>query len=107
FVCLLLFPAILAFGQETTGGINGHVKDRSGATIARAQVEITSPALIVAKKVETDGAGYFYFQQLPPGEYVLSVMAPNFRTFKQSGIILEVSKLPTFEICLEIAAAPA
>jgi hypothetical protein len=96
-----LLPAL---AQETTGGINGHVKDKSGAAIAKAQVELSSQALLTAKKMDTDNAGYFYFQQLPPGTYILTVTAPNFRTFRQTGIALEVGKLPTFEIGLEVGA---
>jgi hypothetical protein len=96
---------LTAIGQETTGGINGYVKDKSGAAIAKAQVQLTSPALLSSKQVETDNAGYFYFQQLPPGEYTLVVTAPSFRTFKQVGIALGVGKLPTFDVGLEIGAA--
>src|SRR5215470_17646372 len=44
-MCLGLAFALLptAYGQETTGGIKGYVKDRSGATVAKAQVELSGP----------------------------------------------------------------
>ncbi len=104
--CFLIVMFVLsAIGQETTGGINGYVKDKSGAAIAKAQVQLTSPALLTSKQVETDNAGYFYFQQLPPGEYALVVTAPSFRSFRQTGISLGVGKLPTFDVGLEIGAA--
>lgn len=93
---------VLMVGQETTGGIKGYVKDKSGAVIAKAQVELQSTALIVPKKAETDGAGYFYFQQLPPGNYTLTVVAPNFRTYKQTAIPLSVGQLPSLDIGLEV-----
>src|SRR5204863_6226220 len=46
-----------------------------------------------------------YFQALPPGEYTLTVTAQNFRTHKATGIPLEVGKLPTFDITLEVGTA--
>src|SRR5712675_1130929 len=59
-LCTVFALGALLVGQETTGGIKGYVKDKSGAVIARAQVELQSTALIVPKKAETDGAGYFF-----------------------------------------------
>jgi Carboxypeptidase regulatory-like domain/TonB dependent receptor len=103
-VLAMMFLAFSAFAQETTGGISGYVKDKSGATVVNAQVELSSPALLTAKKAASDSGGYFYFQQLPPGSYTLTVTAPNFRTYKQSGIDLEVGKLPTIQVGLEIGA---
>lgn len=101
-LCTVMALTVLSVGQETTGGIKGYVKDRSGAVIAKAQVELTSNALIVSKKAETDGAGYFYFQQLPPGSYTLTVSSPNFRTYKQTAIPLAVGQLPVLDIAMEI-----
>jgi outer membrane receptor protein involved in Fe transport len=101
-LCTVVALTALSVGQETTGGIKGYVKDKSGAVIAKAQVELTSTALIVSKKAETDGAGYFYFQQLPPGNYTLTVTAPNFRSYKQTAIPLAVGQLPSLDISLEI-----
>lgn len=104
---VLVFVVLVsvAAAQETTGGINGYVKDRTGAAIAKAHVELVSQVLLAPKQATTDEAGYFYFQQLPPGEYTLTVTSPNFRTFKQSGIDLEVGKLPTFQVGLEVGTA--
>jgi len=67
-VCALVFTMLPTAGaQETTGGIKGYVKDKSGATVPRAEVELTSSALLAPRKAPTDNAGYFYFQLLPPG----------------------------------------
>jgi len=91
-----MLPA--AFAQETTAGIKVYVKDASGGTVPNAQVELTSAALLAPKKAQTDSAGYYYFQALPPGQYTLTVTARNFRTVKETAIPLEVGKLPTFDI---------
>src|ERR1017187_6291934 len=69
----LLLPAILialcflhgAFAQETTAGLLGIVKDPSGASIAKANVEVTGSSLIGTRKVQTDDAGNFRIAALP------------------------------------------
>ena len=75
FVPFLWFVALLALAgippalaQETTAGIQGTVKDSSGAVIPKASVEVTSPALIGVKKMDTD-QGYFRFANLPKGGF--------------------------------------
>src|SRR5438046_8545509 len=98
FLVSALVPA--AYSQETTGGIKGYVKDKSAATVAKAEVELSGSALLASRKGLTDTSGYFYFQLLPPGDYTLTVSSAGFRTYKQTGIPLETGKLPTLEIVL-------
>src|SRR5262245_41943504 len=74
-LCLLLSLAVFlpaALAQETTGGMKGYVKDKTGGSVAGAEVELSSTALLTPRKAEADSAGYFYFQLLPPGEYTLT-----------------------------------
>ncbi len=99
-VALMALP--LAFSQETTAGLQGTVRDSSGAVVANASVEISGPALIGTKKVQTDGAGNYRFAALPPGDYLLTVTASGFRTFKQSGIQLATGRLPNLDVSLEV-----
>ena len=68
---LLILP--YAFAQETTAGIQGTVRDSTGAVVAKATVEVTSSALIGVKKGETDSAGFYRFSNLPPGDYTFRV----------------------------------
>jgi hypothetical protein len=98
----LILPS--AFAQETTGGIKGYVKDRSGASVPGAEVQLSGTALITPRKVETDSAGYFYLQLIPPGEYTLTATAKGFRTYKQAGIDISAAKLPTLEIVLDVGS---
>src|ERR1019366_6533962 len=85
-IALLILPCALA--QETTAGIQGSVKDPSGASVVSANVEVSGTALIGTKKAQTDQVGYFRFANLPPGVYSVTVTAPGFRTFKQEAINL-------------------
>ena len=72
-IALLILPC--AFAQETTAGLIGTVKDPSGSVMANATVEVSGPALIGTRKVQTDVGGNFRFAELPPGQYALTVTA--------------------------------
>ncbi len=101
-ISLLALPAL--FAQETTAGLQGTVKDPSGAGIAKASVEVTSPALIGIKKMDTDAVGAYRFANLPPGIYTVTVTATGFRTYRAANIELQVGHLPTVEVRMEIGA---
>ena len=101
---LVMAVLLLAAGlsaQETTAGLQGTVRDPSGAAIVKASVVVTSPALIGEKKVDTDSGGYFRFANLPPGVYTVAVAASGFRNFRQQ-VTLAVGRLPTLEVAMEI-----
>lgn len=98
-IALMVMPCALA--QETTAGLQGTVKDATGAIILKATAEVTSPALIGIKKVDTD-QGYYRFANLPPGTYTLMVTAPGFRVYKKENIVLEVGHLPTVDVTLQV-----
>ena len=98
---LVLFaPSILA--QETTAGLQGTVKDPSGAVVSAAQVVVTGTTLVGSKQNVTDASGYYRFANLPPGTYTLTVKAPGFSTLKREGLVLEVGHLPTVDLELKV-----
>ncbi|MGZ4731193.1 MAG: outer membrane beta-barrel protein [Terriglobales bacterium] len=107
-LCLLVLFALalsVAVAQETTAGLQGFVKDQSGAFISSATVEIEGVSLIGAKKAETDTGGFYRLTGLPPGSYTLTVTARGFKVEKRAGIVLEVGRLPNVDIQLEVGAA--
>lgn len=100
----LLLAAVVATGQETTGGIRGTVTDPSGAAVPNATVEASSPSLVRAQRTTTDATGSYIFPSLPPGTYTITVTAHGFRTLEQSGIVLQVGRLLTVDARLEVGA---
>ena len=92
----------ICLAQETTGGLQGTVKDPSGAVVSGAQVVVTGPTLVGSKQVVTDASGYYRFANLPPGAYTLTVKAPGFETLKREGLVLEVGHLPTVNLTLKV-----
>jgi len=100
---LMLFAASV-WAQETTGGLQGTVKDPTGAVVPKASVLLKSSALVGTKESVSDNSGYYRFTNLPPGEYTMTVTAQGFKTEKREGLKIEVGHLPTVEITLEIGA---
>ena len=78
FVLALL--AAVAFAQETTGGLQGTVRDPSSAVVPRAHVVVAGTTLLGKKSEDTDASGYYRFANLPPGVYTITVTAKGFKT---------------------------
>ncbi len=105
-IIALLLSGVAIYAQETTGGLQGTVKDASGAVIGGAHVVVKSPALAGDKSLDTDSTGYYRFANLPPGVYSIQVSSKNFKTVKREGVNLEVGHLPTLDLTLEVGTAP-
>src|SRR5438552_3996833 len=104
-ITFLMVPTTIA--QETTPGIQGTAKDKSGAVVSGATIEVTGPALIGVQRATTDSAGAYRLSQLPPGEYTLTVNMQGFRAYRQTGIALSAGRLPTVAIILRPGQNPA
>jgi Carboxypeptidase regulatory-like domain/TonB dependent receptor len=103
FAVLLLVASM--FGQETTAGLQGTVKDSTGAVVANAHVVLTGASLTGNKAADTDGSGYYRFANVPPGSYVVTVTAKGFTILKREGLILEVGHLPTVDFALQVGGS--
>lgn len=104
-MALSLVWATFAFSQETTGGLQGTVKDPSGAVVSKASVVLTGNSLGGEKRLETDSSGYYRFANLPPGIYTVIVKASGFSELKRGGITVEVGHLPTLDLTLAVGTA--
>ncbi len=109
FTCVLTFgslslpfTATTAYAQETTAGLQGSIKDSTGAVIPNAKVTISSPTLVGDKTTLTDKQGNYRFANLPPGPYVVNVTASGFTTLRREGLILEVGHLPTVDLTVAV-----
>ncbi len=97
--------AALAIAQETTGGLQGTIKDASGAVISGAQITVTGSSLVGAKTATSDSAGYYRFANLPPGTYTLNVSAKGFTTLKRDAIDIQVGHLPTLDLSMKVGGS--
>jgi hypothetical protein len=102
---VLLITSAVLMAQETTAGLQGTVKDASGAVVSHAHVIVRGAALAGDKALDSESNGYYRFANLPPGVYTVEVSAKGFKTEKREGLTLEVGHLPTVDITLEVGAA--
>ena len=72
--------AVSAFGQGTTGKIEGVLKDPQGAVIPGATVSVQSAGSTTGyqKTVTTDDNGYFIIPNVPVGNYNVTVSKTGF-----------------------------
>jgi outer membrane receptor protein involved in Fe transport len=98
---LIAVPGML-LGQTFRGGINGIVSDQSGAVVAGAAVEAVDTATAVAHKTVSSSAGAFTFQDLPLGQYLVTVSAGGFQTAKVEKVPVTAGSVYTLPIKLGI-----
>jgi hypothetical protein len=101
---LLLVSCLKVVAQETTGGLQGTVKDPSGAVVPGATVIVTAKSLVGTKSVDTDSSGYYRLANLPPDNYTVSVTAKGFTTEKRE-IVVEVGRLPNVDFSLQVGVS--
>jgi Carboxypeptidase regulatory-like domain len=99
-----LLLVVGASAQETTGGLQGTVKDPSGAVVAGAHIVLTGGALIGNKEINADSSGYYRFANLPPGTYDVTVTATGFSTLKQGNIVIGVGQVSTTDFAMQLGA---
>jgi hypothetical protein len=104
----LLFTLLVVtglFAQETTGGLQGTVKDLTGAVVQGAKITLTGTNLTGAKEATSDANGYYRFANLPPGSYTVNATAQGFTTLRREGITIEVGHLPTLDLSLQVGGS--
>src|SRR5882757_131384 len=98
----VLQPQSLTAQISTTGRIAGTVTDSSGSAVPNASVSAKSAALLAPRSTHTEADGSYLFDLLPPGTYEVTVTAPGFSTFSQSGIVLTAGFTATINSKLQV-----
>src|SRR4029077_17570166 len=87
---LFVLPSA-ALAQLSTGQITGRVTDQSGAVLPGVTVTATQTDTGQARTVVTDASGTYVVPNLPTGPYRLEAMLQGFRSYVQTGIVLQVA----------------
>src|SRR3989454_4363167 len=101
-VLLSAVTCITAGAQGATAQISGTVKDQSGAVLPGAEVTATQTETGAVRMTISDETGSYVLPNLPVGPYKLEVSLPGFRTFIQSGIVLQVNGSPVVNAVLAV-----
>ncbi|MFL6373837.1 MAG: carboxypeptidase regulatory-like domain-containing protein, partial [Pyrinomonadaceae bacterium] len=99
---LVALFAFTALAQETTGGLQGTVKDPQGAVVPGASITITGITAGYNRTITADENGYFRVQELPPGDYRVTVTATGF-SMQPATVRVAVGK--EVEVPLSLAVA--
>ena len=106
--------SLAAFGQETTGGIEGTVKDSNGAVVPNIAITITAGQTASGvtttgtgtgfrRSLTTDSDGFFRAVQIPPGVYtIVTTAGSGFGEAKYENVNVAIGK----NTQLDITVAP-
>lgn len=104
---LLVLVGSYAYAQEFRGALSGQVTDPTGAVIANAQVVVTSTATGTSSHTVTGPQGYYNVPFLAPGEYQVSIDAPGFKKYVQSGINVLTAQTATVNVKMTMGSESA
>ena len=92
-----VFVVAVACGSlwaQATAQISGTVRDQTGAVLPGVEVTVTQTETGVMRVAVTNETGSYVLSNLPIGPYRLEASLPGFRTFVQTGIVLQVNSKP-------------
>lgn len=83
-------------------GLTGTVSDTTGAVIVAADVVLANSDTGVEATTQTNESGGFNFTLVQPGTYELRCESVGFKTYRQSGLVMETGLTKTVNIQLEL-----
>jgi hypothetical protein len=107
----VLFAALITFvtasvtvnaWAQATAQISGTARDQSGAVLPGVEVTATQTETSIKRTTITNETGTYVLSNLPLGPYRLEAALPGFRTYAQSGIVLQVNSAPVVNPQLEV-----
>jgi hypothetical protein len=104
-LCALLITGTIARAQAgSTAQISGTVKDEGSGVLPGADVTATQSETGFRRSAVTDSNGLYTLPTLPVGPYRLEVSLAGFKTYSQTGIILQVNANAVINIVLLLGA---
>ena len=99
-----LASATPAAAQSFLGTVRGTVTDAQGAVVSGASVLIIDEDSGATRTIDTDAEGRYEAARLRPGTYRVEVVAPSFKKFEKTGIVLRAAGTALVDIALEVGA---
>src|SRR5262245_30051828 len=99
FVSLLNTSVIWA---QATAQISGTVADQSGAVLPGVEVTATNTDTGISRNTISNETGSYVLPNLAIGPDRVEAALPGFRTYVQSGIVLQVNSNPVINPVLEV-----
>src|SRR5207302_3889529 len=80
----------------------GVVRDQSGAVLPGVEITATQTDTAIMRTTVTNETGSYVLPNLSIGPYRLDASLPGFRTFVQTGIVLQINANPVINPVLEV-----
>lgn len=98
---LCTVAAALVFAS-INGSISGVVLDPSGLVIVGASVTAAETQTGVRSETVTDAKGFYNFPELPIGKYDVEITAKGFKTFRQTGLVVDANSALRVDATLQV-----
>jgi protocatechuate 3,4-dioxygenase beta subunit len=101
-VCLsasLLLPAI---SRAQTASVGGVIRDPTEKVVSGAKVSLLNAQTGISRDVSTNDDGLFWFTNVAPGPYSITVERDGFKVIHIEDLTLTVNQSFTFEAHLEL-----
>src|SRR5271170_2423457 len=89
----------------STGTVAGVVTDQSNAVVAAATVTLTDTSTNVSRSATTNATGRYFFADVTPGTYSLTVTKAGFATTKTENQVVQVGVSLTINLALQVGGA--
>ena len=90
---------------QSTGSIQGVVRDISGASIAHAQINITGAETGLVRRSDSGSAGTYVVPSLPPGHYTVTVAVKGMREAREQNVLVSVDRDVPLNFSMKLATA--
>jgi hypothetical protein len=93
--------------QGTSGSLTGEVSDPTGAVVPEATVVLTNLGTNYSQAEKTGSTGVYLIEPVEPGNYSLTIAAPGFTKYVQTGIVIHADQHATQDITLKVGPTGA
>ena len=94
-----------AHAQATTAQMLGKVIDQTGAVIPNAKIDVQNTGTGLERVVTSSSTGEYVIPSLPVGTYQLKAAAAGFKSYAQTGLVLEDGQNARVDVILQIGSA--
>ncbi|HZE73540.1 MAG TPA: TonB-dependent receptor [Pyrinomonadaceae bacterium] len=102
FLATLLCASLsLGQAQSDAADLRGFVRDQQGAVVANATVTARNPANNATRTATTNNDGFYQILNLTPGDYDVTVEAPNFKKASLPAVKLTIGQRADLDVNLE------
>src|SRR6266550_3617304 len=99
---LILLLMVSTAWAQGTAQLSGTIRDDSGGVLPGVTVTVTQTNTGLVRTTATDETGGYLLTNLPVGPYRLEVALQGFKTYVQTGIVLQVGGTPTINAVLGV-----